>query len=328
IQNGKAYPVFDALRGEGRGGRLTYPDGVAPDPYGRGPKLNQWRVDRPGTIVAAAGHLHPGGLHVDLSVLRGRSRARVFRSNAKDVDPNGPVTWEVAMTKTPLSWRVGVRKGDVLRVSTTYDTSRASWYESMGIMLLYMADGTRGPNPFKHRVYTTGAITHGHLAAANNHGGRPTGLPDPRKAPSGATVDNGVAIEDFTYLPGDLSASGTFADPPVIKRGQSLRFGNFDASASILHTVTACRAPCTGSTGVSYPLANGAKQFDSGQLGYGPTGFTAAKNRPDWYTPSNLPPGTYTYFCRVHPFMRGAFRVPGRPSLPPARTLTIGSRRA
>ena len=28
-----------------------------------------------------------------------------------------------------------------------------------------------------------------------------------------------------------------------------------------------------------------------------------------WQTPSNLSPGTYTYFCRIHPFMRGAFRV-------------------
>ena len=24
---------------------------------------------------------------------------------------------------------------------------------------------------------------------------------------------------------------------------------------------------------------------------------------------ANLAPGTYTYFCRIHPFMRGAFRV-------------------
>ena len=28
-----------------------------------------------------------------------------------------------------------------------------------------------------------------------------------------------------------------------------------------------------------------------------------------WKTPTNLGPGTYTYFCRIHPFMRGAFRV-------------------
>ena len=61
---------------------------------------------------------------------------------------------------------------------------------------------------------------------------------------------------------------------------------------------------------MSYPLANGRHQFDSGQLGYGPSGYSAASNRIDWTTPANLPPGTYTYFCRVHPFMRGAFRVP------------------
>jgi plastocyanin len=26
-------------------------------------------------------------------------------------------------------------------------------------------------------------------------------------------------------------------------------------------------------------------------------------------TPTDLDPGTYTYFCRIHPFMRGDFRV-------------------
>jgi TonB-dependent receptor len=37
--------------------------------------------------------------------------------------------------------------------------------------------------------------------------------------------------------------------------------------------------------------------------------ITAAANRKTWRTPTNLRRGTYTYFCRVHPFMRGAFRV-------------------
>jgi len=49
--------------------------------------------------------------------------------------------------------------------------------------------------------------------------------------------------------------------------------------------------------------------FDSGELGFGPQGFTAAANRATWDTPKRLKPGTYTYFCRVHPFMRGAFKV-------------------
>ena len=316
VQNGKAYPVFDVHRGVD-GGKFTYPDEALPDPYARGPKLNEWKVDRDGTLIEAAGHVHPGGLWTDLDVLRGGRRVHVFRSDAHYFDPNGPVSWDMAMTKTPLSWRVGLRKGDVLRVSATYDTTRASWYESMGLMLLYMADDKSGPDPFAHPVQTTGQITHGHLAAADNHGGRPTGLPDPAARPAGGTLANGVGIADFTYVPGDLSAGGAFGSPPVVPAGQSLHFGNFDSGASILHTITACRQPCTGSTGVGYPVANGPVQFDSGQLGFGPTGYSAASNRDDWFTPANLPPGTYTYFCRVHPFMRGAFRVPGIPPKPP-----------
>ena len=53
-------------------------------------------------------------------------------------------------------------------------------------------------------------------------------------------------------------------------------------------------------------------RFDSGNLGFGPAGATAAANRATWRTPRNLAPGTYTYFCKIHPFMRGAFRVKAR----------------
>ena len=28
-----------------------------------------------------------------------------------------------------------------------------------------------------------------------------------------------------------------------------------------------------------------------------------------WSTPTSLKPGTYTFFCRIHPFMRGVFRI-------------------
>jgi plastocyanin len=313
VQNGKAYPVFDALYGQGGDGRLTYPDEVVPSPYGRGPRLNEWRVDRPGTLVAAAGHLHPGGLRVDLDVVRAGRRAHVFRSNAKYFDPNGPVSWDLAMTKTPLSWRAGVRKGDELRVSTTYDTTRASWYENMGILGMYAVDGIAGPDPFSTKVDAPGAPTHGPLPEDSHYGGQPTNTADPAKLAGGAAPQNGVAIANFIYMPGDLSASGSFQLPPVVDPGQSLTFTNLDAGASIPHTVTACKAPCNRSTGISYPLANGPHQFDSGQLDYGPPAGTAAGQKTSWSTPSNLPPGTYTYFCRVHPFMRGAFRVAGTP---------------
>ena len=65
-------------------------------------------------------------------------------------------------------------------------------------------------------------------------------------------------------------------------------------------------SPCNRSTGIAYPRADAAVQFDSGELGIaGPP----TANRLTWQTPTDLKAGTYTYFCRIHPFMRGAFRV-------------------
>ena len=312
VENGKAYPVFDVHRGSGRDGRFTYPD-QADAPYAGGPRRNEWEVDRDGVLVFAAGHLHPGGLSVDVDVARGDRRARAFTSRARYFDPNGPVSWDMAMTVTPSDWRVAVRRGDRLVVRTTYETRRASWYESMGLALVYMADDGARRDPFTERVETEGDVTHGPLPEAGNHGGEPTSLPDPRQLPDGQTVADGVAIGGFAYAPGDLGASGDLGAPPVVAPGSSLRFGNFDAPAQVFHSVTACRAPCNRSTGVSYPLADGDVEFDSGLLGYGPEGYTAAAQRPDWYTPKDLKPGTYSYFCRVHPYMRGAFRVSGTP---------------
>jgi plastocyanin len=58
--------------------------------------------------------------------------------------------------------------------------------------------------------------------------------------------------------------------------------------------------------GISYPLPDGRFSFDSGQLGDdGPP----TAGRLTWETPADLAAGTYTYFCRIHPAMRGAFRV-------------------
>lgn len=313
VRNGEAYPVFDTERGSGAGGTITYPDDFGARAYGDGPRMNEWKADRDMTLVAAAGHLHPGGLWTDLDVVRDGRRARAFRSVAHYFDPNGPVSWDMAMGYTPDSWRVSVRKGDTLRVSTTYETKQASWYESMGISLGFYADGASGADPFADPIATTGEPTHGHLPEAGNHGGGATSLPDTTRLPDGATLADGVGIADFVYTPGDMSVGGQLGLPPVTDPGRSLRFGNFDASAQIPHTVTACRAPCNRSTGISYPLADGEIQFDSGQLGYGPQGYTAMAQRGDWTTPPDLEPGTYTYFCRVHPYMRGAFRVRGEP---------------
>ena len=242
---------------------------------------------------------------------------RVFRSKAKYYEPAGAVSWDVAMTATPENWRVGVRKGDVVSTSATYDTRRSSWYESMGIMPVAFDAGGTGPDPFATNVDVPGEVTHGHLAENRNHGGAFGGLPDARRLLSAPPAPSRtVPVSGFLYGQGDLGLTGRKGRPPTIRPGQTLRFVNRDAKRNIFHTITSCKAPCNGATGIAYPLANGPVRFDSGNLGFGPEGRTAAAQRISWRTPKKIRPGTYTYFCRVHPFMRGAFRVAGRARRP------------
>jgi plastocyanin len=180
----------------------------------------------------------------------------------------------------------------------------------MGIMPLMFSPGGTGPDPFATNVDVPGEITHGHLAENRNHGGGLAGLPDPRRLLSAPPPQRRrVDIRGFSYGAGDLLTPGRAGRPPAVRRGGTLQFVNRDARRNILHTITACRAPCNRATGIAYPLADGRVRFDSGNLGFGPAGRTPAAQRDTWRTPRGLKAGTYTYFCRVHPFMRGAFRV-------------------
>jgi plastocyanin len=302
------YPVFDVLKGSGgRDGKFTYPDDE-PNAYeGRRRPGNEWRVERDTTVVGTAGHLHPGGLWTDLYVTRDGVKKHLFRSRARYYEPAGPVSWDVSMTATPENWRVRLKRGDVISINATYETRRGSWYESMGIMPLQITDEPAGgKDPFAgDRIVKEGKVTHGPLPENDNHGGEASGLPDARKLRDGPRIDQ-VPIEDFVYQQGDLSLTGRKGLPPVVAPGEALRFVSNDGDDRIYHTVTSCKAPCNGLTGVAYPLAGGPATFDSGQLAFGrwPTA-----NRITWDTPTNLRQGTYNYFCRVHPFMRGAFRV-------------------
>jgi hypothetical protein len=321
VQNGEVYPVFDVLRGSGENGEYTYPDD-AQDPYRGGDAKNVWTVDQDGTLIATAGHVHPGGLRDDLWLQRDGATApsdrakpgtgdtvHLFSSVGHYYEPAGPVSWDVTMSATPEDWRVRVRKGDRLSVTTTYETELASWYEGMGIMVVWMASDDTGKDPFTTDVNVPGVLTHGHLPENDNHGGPPadtehyvdlTELPS-RMVPDGYVID----IDNFAYAAGDMSIATTV---PTIEQGQSITFKNLDAPLlnGIWHTITDCEEPCDGSTGIAYPLANGPVIFDSGELG---EGGPPAAGRVTWSTPTDLPPGTYTYFCRIHTFMRGAFRV-------------------
>ena len=89
--------------------------------------------------------------------------------------------------------------------------------------------------------------------------------------PDGPFRSGPVDIQGYLYSQGDLNSgvSPSSGRPPVIHAGQQLTFKNLDDSAtpSTWHTITACQSPCNRDTGIAYPIADGSRQFDSGQLG-------------------------------------------------------------
>jgi plastocyanin len=355
----RIYPVFDAERGFDLNGdgKYVFPDEVPKDPsepgYEERDRISQarkWTVPAGGaTLLFGGGHLHPGGLHVDLRVSRdgpdpgtvpGDSPGeikRLFRSKAKYYEPAGAVSWDVAMKATPRSWRISLKPGDVISISVAYDVRKASWYESMGIFPLAWssADDPRAKDPWDdaaavEQMYKRGGeLTHRRLKENIDYKARKNlGLPDPRDLKSAGPVKGGgIDIRSFYYTQGGFSAVRGFPRsqmrPPVIHPGESVTFTNQDAlfgqpqTEQAWHSVTSCRAPCNKGSGIGYPLANGPVKFDSGQLGYGQgTSREVTTGTNTWTTPSlralpsaNKRGTTYTYFCRIHPFMRGSIRV-------------------
>jgi plastocyanin len=317
VQRGSIYPVFDVLKGSGTNGTFTYPD-QANDPYHGKPPKNAFPITKDTLLLGTAGHLHPGGLHDDLWVDRpgatgsaGSSAvadkpgtAHLFESTAKYFEPAGAVSWDVSMTSTRPDWKVQLHPGDVLRVTSTYDTRRASWYESMGIMIVWAADQSGGKDPFTTKVDLPGTLTHGHLPENDHHGGKASVLPNATKF-TPVPVTGPIDIGKFVYGIGDMTGRQNI---PEVQAGQSITYVNKDApfGNGVWHSITACKSPCNKETGIAYPLADADIQFDSGQLGVAgpPTAGTLT-----WQTPADLPVGTYTYFCRIHPFMRGAFKI-------------------
>jgi hypothetical protein len=315
----------------------------------RGSPLGRHPNFQGGTLIAVGGHLHPGGLTNDIELVRDGVAKPIYTGEAWYWDrddpsqPGGPPTsWDFSESVVALpNWGVRVEPGDVLRSNATYDTSIASVYEAMGIAVSFLApdlpDGTPtapGVDPF---AVTTDAApqcpsggllaqpatlclrgwpTHGHLPENDNFGG-PSGATS-LDAPDGDAT-NRVEVAGFTYLPGDLATVGTTGVPQV-RLGDSLTFTNEDAAANVYHTITPCKYPCLGSTGTAFPLADGRTsagrdvEFDSSELGFGIPTLGPAKNELSWdldVTPENgFQAGeTVTFFCRVHPFMRGAFEV-------------------
>jgi plastocyanin len=307
------YPVFDALRRMGHDGQYTFPDDAKGAQLDRVGSQATWTATHPVTLIGTAGHLHPGGLKTTMKVQRGDQERKLFTSRAHYFEPAGAVSWDVAQGATTRQWRVKLKAGDTLSVHATYDTKRADWYEVMGIMPVAVYNGTDvgGVDAFSGDIPQKEILTHGHLAENDNHGGAKIGLPNPLDLPNGPSPSGPIDIANYAYSQGDLYSGNKGAKPPTVHPGDSLTYRNLDAQPlpGTFHTLTACKSPCNRSTGIAYPVANGSVTFDSGQLGFNNWAGAPAADRDTWQTPKNLDPGTYSYFCRVHPFMRGSFRV-------------------
>jgi hypothetical protein len=137
-------------------------------------------------------------------------------------------------------------------------------------------------------------------------------------APDGPSVTN-IGIGDFQYTPGDLTTIGT-TGIPTVKLGTDLTFTNLDTGIDAWHTITSCAYPCIGETGSDFPVSNGQTStgqqvdFDSGQLGYGVPTISGVKNDAQWSIPITASNGyqageVVTFYCRIHPGMRGAFKI-------------------
>jgi hypothetical protein len=113
------YPVFNALRGMGSGGRYVFPDQATGAQRNLIGPNQTWTPSQGVTLIGTAGHLHPGGLRTTLSVRRGATSRTLFRSEAHYYEPAGAVSWDVSMGATPKTWRVKLQAGDTLSVHAT-----------------------------------------------------------------------------------------------------------------------------------------------------------------------------------------------------------------
>jgi plastocyanin len=136
-----------------------------------------------------------------------------------------------------------------------------------------------------------------------DYGARACERPEANR-PAGAETHT-VTISNFLYKPGDLTLPGADGAPPRIHHGQQLSFVNVDGAGLIRHTVTTCAWPCNGAYVTNYPKPDGV--WDSGTFGIDPLGDGMINQSAQ--TPADLKVGKYAYFCRIHPWMRGAFEV-------------------
>jgi len=287
-----------------------------------------FKIPWDGTIIIGAGHSHPGAKAVVLSNLGTKSDpcggdgdrfpgvtlARSRNITRGDVFPSE----EFQMGLTQPAWRVHVRKGDRLALNGVYNARHYAFSDAMSYFGLYVDRSTKTSNSEACEAELIGKpdapqskVTHTVKNQSWMHHALPTckRCNEKGKRPPPGPSTNTVHIVGHQYLPGDLNSGGELG-PPVVQKGDTLRFVNEDyAEGFVRHSVTSCKAPCNGDYVANYPFADGV--FESGALGYTwQETYVTAKDEPTWeLDTSKLDKGYYTYYCRLHAWMRGGFYV-------------------
>ncbi|MCA1814385.1 MAG: hypothetical protein LC624_10620, partial [Halobacteriales archaeon] len=325
--------TFDVPRQASGNDNYVYPPG---NPMG-----TFYEASASGTAIATAGHLHPNGKAVLIANLGpagsgceadldgdGYAGTTLFDSaKLEHVSAAFPHSEDYQMAATQFGWRAPVHAGDRIAQFGLYANKDFASYQAMSYAGFYVDRAAPPPARQEGCVlsdfasYVVGGspmpATEGILNHAWAHDMPLCGLPGyaacevpiiPRTAGLSTPV---VAISAFVYVPGDQNGVGNLGDPPQVHAGDSLTFVNTDVGlGAVRHTVTSCAAPCNGPYVANYPQPDGV--FDSGKLGnldYIDGGITGDDTVPVWHSPTDLAPGLYTYYCRIHPRMRGAFEV-------------------
>lgn len=304
-----------------------------PGPPGTGPIRpgvgHIWESPFDGTIVVASGHLHPGGVEVVVSNLgtaaepcpdegdgfAGKTILRVGTYYHNGVFPSED--FQMGISKP--GWRARVRRGDRIAINGVYDSSQYANPDAMSFFGFYADTSNlafeREPCEVE-LVDDPGADIASVVATEPNRPWDETlatctvcdDLSEDEPLPG--LHANQVTIAGFDFLPGNRGLSGEPAGPPVVARGERLAFVNADwAEGLVRHTVTSCRSPCNGPYRANYPFGDGT--FHSGALGATPLDtYINVQTVPRWELDTQpLEPGRYTYYCRLHPWMRGSFFV-------------------